>query len=470
MESDVYAGIVDEVKKGAFSCSKKNVCTVKRGSYRSTLVCINCGIPYHLGCIVRLKNIKYIKGNLISCCNNRYESQAGDKQNENDARIQEINKLQESLQHALERYKYYKEAFLQQEQLIKTLKTADLNHVDKETSSNEYNDDSSSKEIDLLNEVNQLLKEKNNLLIEKNLYLEQEIKNLKEKPINTISYANILKNQANLNINNKPADLIIKPIKKDNKNSTETKNDIIKNVDLVSLKISSATIKKKLNGTVILKCKNESDLIKIQKELDSKIKDKYEMVPQFAFKPRIKIIGDFNNNNLDDLEKIIYNQNFAEIEGSHFKALHMWKNPIKNYSILYAEVNKKTYSHISTTKRISLQFKKFKVYDDFNLLKCHKCCKYGHIKKWCKNETACFKCSKPHEANDCKETIKHCVNCSESNERFNTEYNCEHYSTDRSCNNKLKIDKKIAMTDYEDKPNMTDYYIEPNTKLTKNGL
>lgn len=42
---------------------------------------------------------------------------------------------------------------------------------------------------------------------------------------------------------------------------------------------------------------------------------------------------------------------------------------------------------------------------------CYKCCRFGHITKFCKEKEECYNCSGVHDARTCKSEIKKCVNC-----------------------------------------------------------
>ena len=77
MESDVYANVKKEINKKKFACVSKCAST----TIPSTLVCINCGNPYHLGCIERMKNVQHVKGNLIVWCSNSTTNTYKDKEN-----------------------------------------------------------------------------------------------------------------------------------------------------------------------------------------------------------------------------------------------------------------------------------------------------------------------------------------------------------------------------------------------------
>lgn len=42
---------------------------------------------------------------------------------------------------------------------------------------------------------------------------------------------------------------------------------------------------------------------------------------------------------------------------------------------------------------------------------CFKCCRFGHVSKYCKSEDVCFKCSGKHSAQNCEANIYKCINC-----------------------------------------------------------
>ena len=252
----------------------------------------------------------------------------------------------------------------------------------------------------------------------------------------------------------KTVELIVKPSL--TQETVITKKEICTNINLVDLKINSASLLEKKNGTVIIKCTNNTDLDKIKNKLNEKMSDKYSMYKYTPFLPRIKIIGKFPSNDKQVLEEKICSQNFQDLEDSYFKLLHIKDNKQKKFTTLFAEVNKITYNCIATNKRIAIQFERYKVYDDFNVLRCYKCCHYGHSKNNCKSKVEfCFKCSAQHKTSECSSNEKLCVNCSLSNKNFNTAYKCDHHATDKNCPVYITMkEKKIKLTDYDTQPSL----------------
>ena len=58
-----------------------------------------------------------------------------------------------------------------------------------------------------------------------------------------------------------------------------------------------------------------------------------------------------------------------------------------------------------------------------NPLRCFQCQKFGHSKKWCKNNQACWKCgSEGHDGSECTSETTCCLNCKG-----------DHYASSKSC-------------------------------------
>ena len=100
-----------------------------------------------------------------------------------------------------------------------------------------------------------------------------------------------------------------------------------------------------------------------------------------------------------------------------------------------------------------MQFNKYKVYDDINVLRCCNCYKYGHSDKNFENNLVYYKCSKEHLSTKCTKVSKNCINCEFFNKKYKNKYNCEHDATDEECDiYKMQKLKKINRIDYEEGP------------------
>ena len=101
--------------------------------------------------------------------------------------------------------------------------------------------------------------------------------------------------------------------------------------------------------------------------------------------------------------------------------------------------------------RIYFELTTYKVFEDYSLSRCRKCCAYGHTIKNCLNKFKCTYCAKEHNSESCgkKDNIK-CINCSLTNNNHNLRLNTNHYAHDIShCKTYSKLkDIKIKSTNY----------------------
>lgn len=76
-----------------------------------------------------------------------------------------------------------------------------------------------------------------------------------------------------------------------------------------------------------------------------------------------------------------------------------------------------------------------------NPLRCLNCFKYGHTKKFCKDERVCALCSEPYHENECK-TANKCINCKvPQNNHNNWSKSCDRYKTEYEIQKLSVIDK-----------------------------
>ena len=72
-------------------------------------------------------------------------------------------------------------------------------------------------------------------------------------------------------------------------------------------------------------------------------------------------------------------------EAAELKVVYEYKNSYKNYWNIIIEVNGAAYSNIMENKRIFFASNSCRVYNDFNISFCTKCCNYWHKAKKCRN-------------------------------------------------------------------------------------
>ena len=172
-------------------------------------------------------------------------------------------------------------------------------------------------------------------------------------------------------------------------------------------------------------------------------------------KPKIKIVAVQDDYDINKLSDKIKKQNFSSLLNPEFKILHKNLNKFKSSWILHAEVNSEVYNYIATTKKIFVNESLCKVYDDIHVLRCFKCCRYGHISKNCDNHDICHICAIEHDnSNKCNSNLIKCINCILYNKEHGTKVQTNHTASDTTnCYvYSLKKEQIINKSDYSTHP------------------
>lgn len=61
--------------------------------------------------------------------------------------------------------------------------------------------------------------------------------------------------------------------------------------------------------------------------------------------------------------------------------------------------------------KVNVNYESHIIEEFFDVEMCFKCCRYGHVAKWCAGDIACYNCGGRHEARECKIRNKGCINC-----------------------------------------------------------
>ena len=249
----------------------------------------------------------------------------------------------------------------------------------------------------------QELTDKNKLLAEKNLMLQN---NLISKDVQKPSYAEIINKKTSLANYTR---LVIKPSDQDKKGTLE----LVKKELTKSVRIPVNSVKESKSGDIIISCnKNISEINVVKQNLSEKMGQKTTIVIDENKNPKIKIVGINNNMNEQELLEDIKCRNVSIKD--NFKLIHKFVNKNTTHTSLILEVSTNDYSKIMESGTIYVGYQRCKVFDDFNVNKCWKCCGFGHSGNKCINEYACKYCAESHDSRDCKSeanTSKKCINC-----------------------------------------------------------
>lgn len=84
-------------------------------------------------------------------------------------------------------------------------------------------------------------------------------------------------------------------------------------------------------------------------------------------------------------------------------------------------------------EKINIGWRKSRVLRYYRIKRCFKCWGYYHLAKNCTRQVICHICAGNHNANECKETKKRCVNCMHKIRMYNLKINDDHDALSVEC-------------------------------------
>ena len=412
----------------------------------STIVCLFCEDPYHPSCFDKLKNKKRI-GEILAICPKHAHLKLTSNFN--------VDTLSDDVKLIIADIKATRKEVIQKEILDEI---AVANSTNVEDSHNETIFDNNT-ELENLKIETTLLRELNKELQEKN-YLLRELLNAEKEKVNSEVRIN-KKTYAEATINSKPLKKRIPKIIIHMKNEDDDINKIKKKVTHYLTKektIKTKSLQVKNNKEININCLNEDSTNKAAKILSSKLSDKCKIGTESISKPKIKVVGidNFENMNDEELESDINTRNFKDCDGKCV-VLSTYKNTRNNTITAIIEVPSEIYKIIREcyNNKIYVGYQNCKIYDLINIKPCYKCGSFGHNSYKCSNDLTCLKCAGSHISAQCQ--IKDnftCVNCFYSNAKYKTNFEVNHMANDsEKCKIlKGKINRDIDMTDYPVRP------------------
>lgn len=190
------------------------------------------------------------------------------------------------------------------------------------------------------------------------------------------------------------------------------------------------------DGSVTLKCDNETKDIKlVQTKIQDELGSKYVVKEKPLSKNRVKIVGinDYEHHK-DQIELVsnIVNQNDLNPALSELNVLFKSKCT-GNKFYLIINVNEYAFKELINKEKIFIGWSRCRVYEDYGIIRCYKCCQYGHTKNLCKNNETCPHCGDSHRGDTCGKTVIKCINCERSNNRFKLTLDTNHAVFDKEC-------------------------------------
>lgn len=280
------------------------------------------------------------------------------------------------------------------------------------------------------------LNKKMDILIAENQSLKTEIAKLKEVKSNSdttpiassqesgVSYASAVSNKSN---NDKV--LIVKP-KGQQKDVVQIKKDLQDKVNPSEIRIGVSMGRTTRQGGLILSCGNEQDITAVQSKIQDKLGDSYEVNRPKVNEHRIKVVGvNESERNVSDesiIDRVI-KQNELDRNDSNLNLKILRRTNVfnKKFNIIF-EVDSSSYNLFINKQRMNLGWNRYMVFNEYGIIRCFNCNKYGHLQKECKEKKVCGKCSKDHDTKDCDNSSVGCINCITSNEKYGLTLNTNH--------------------------------------------
>lgn len=235
--------------------------------------------------------------------------------------------------------------------------------------------------------------------------------------------------------------LLIKP--KTQQTSSKTKGELQTKINPGKISAGVNMVKELKNGTVILKCNSSGATQRMKSEARAALGDRYTISETRLLAPSIQISNISKGMIEAELVDAVRSQN-EFLNGDDelkLKTLKNTRDGKSRYAVL--QCNRSCFRKIMAAGKINVGFNKCPVYENFNLIRCYKCCRFNHIARDCvSEEPVCSKCTGPHSSVGCAEPSRKCANCTYFNSKFGCKFDTQHDATDRSCSvylQKLKV-------------------------------
>lgn len=85
------------------------------------------------------------------------------------------------------------------------------------------------------------------------------------------------------------------------------------------------------------------------------------------------------------------------------------RNAWKENVVLRVSVN--DFKLLVKKRKVEIDCERYHVEEYLGLAMCFKCCRFGHITKYCNNKESCHKCAGDHDGRECEKNERRCVNC-----------------------------------------------------------
>nr|CAI5829670.1 unnamed protein product [Callosobruchus analis] len=239
-----------------------------------------------------------------------------------------------------------------------------------------------------------------------------------------------------------------KPVKKPVKNDSpvliikapselaNTKNIMDEDTTSVNpgdLRVRFNTTRTIKNGVAVF-CHDDQSLTTLKSNLVNKLGTNYTINEAKKLNPRL-LIKNVNLRGLNTPQEILNDitslNNFEESQKNDIKFVTKLKDG--NACHIVIEVSPTLPTALLNEGSIFIGWKKSPVFDHLRVIKCIKCCMYGHTEKTCRSELTCPRCTRKHSLKECKSDALQCINCMNYNKTHKKNLPTDHSSNFKGC-------------------------------------
>jgi len=198
------------------------------------------------------------------------------------------------------------------------------------------------------------------------------------------------------------------------------------------------------DGGLILTCSNEKEISTVQSEIEAKLGDEYKVDRPKTHSHRIKVVGidegEYSTADDEIIETVMRQNDLRETNtGLKLRILRKTQMVNRKFNMIF-ETDPDTYDVLMSRQNVNWGWKRYRVYNDYGIIRCYNCNKYGHMQKECKDKKTCAKCSGDHDLKGGNQP--QCINCILSNGKYKLNLKTDHTVWDHtSCETYKRIEK-----------------------------
>ncbi|GBN47630.1 hypothetical protein AVEN_110404-1 [Araneus ventricosus] len=233
--------------------------------------------------------------------------------------------------------------------------------------------------------------------------------------------------------------------------------------EIIQSKIIPSQIEVKVNnvkpigrGGIVINTPTSEDIDKLILEFQKRdeIREKFDFAKPKLKDPSIVIFNVNEDLSKEEFIEGLKSQNEELIEANLVVRTSYKSRFRKNWVV---SMNPEAFNLVIKKPRINLNWSRLTFKENFRILKCFRCAKYGHTAERCRSEEfkesgLCLCCgTKGHKERECQDSPK-CINCSSHKAKFKTTYDTDHSARSNNCKIRDKeIYLLISRTNYGQK-------------------